>query len=177
MSMLRLDPWMLEILEIDNIVLYINPHSNTDYVVCQNDEDFFVGGNDNGEYDASVYEHHHPVEYRPITAATQKRKAPTADVSHTPFKKACKKNTLSMSNLEFVIYFKRRHCEPTEAFLGSIYTLLRGVDITSQTLNVVDAAIHFIYTKTLQNTMRRNCERKNKLFKRQLQYVLSHICK
>lgn len=163
------------------LVVYVNPHNNADYVVCENNEQFFVLPDEDFKH---VYDYNHGIEHRPVHS--RKRSRPQLIESEDKMRVLFKKKRTDphkktwnnhMTKIGFVSYFLKSPESPSVDLLGSIYDVLEGFEFNQQTLDVVSAAIQFVYTKSLVNTMARNCERKNKKFKRQLQYVLSRIVK
>lgn len=78
-----------------------------------------------------------------------------------------------MSKLSFATHFLSCPERPSAELLGKIYDSLEGVDINQQTLDVVDAVIKSIYTKSLKNTIGR--VKRSRGFKRQMQYILNKI--
>ena len=66
---------------------------------------------------------------------------------------------------------------PTNEMLCDIYDALHGVDITDSVLQVVMAVVEFVYSKNLNNTMRKRCESRSKKFKCQLRFLLNAVGK
>ena len=160
------------------ITLYVNPNDNTDYVMYENNSEFFVAADDMDNYN---FEGNHTILHRPLsTEIGVKRKRCEDHPTNVgpPFKlRKCSEEKMPL--ISFINYFMKSSWKegPSESDLKTIYDVLGPFIIDQKALDVVTAAIQFMYTKTLVNTMRRNCERRNKKFKKQLQFILSAICK
>lgn len=162
-----------------SITIYANPNDNMDYVIYENNSEHFVVADemDPGNYEGNRTVIHTPPVNSPLTRK-RKHGSSVNEGAKTLFKPV-KSNEEKMCVIQFVDYFMKEDWEqnPSIEDLITIYDVLNSFSIDRKVLDVVSAALHFMCTKTLVNTMRRNCDRRNKKFKKQLQYVLSAVCK
>ncbi|KAK3761555.1 hypothetical protein RRG08_010279 [Elysia crispata] len=190
--MLHLPTWVQDAIDLDssNITLYINPHDNADYVLYENEEEYFVGsdcGGDQRPFEGNSVIKHMSSYLHKMRVGKRRRKAkvappppPAAEVEDAlpapPFKPA---QGLNMTIISFLSYCQKTCAEeePSLDVLTDLYRIVEPFEINDRMLEVIVATIRFIYTKTLVNTMRRHCDKHNKKFKRQLQYVLSAFCR
>lgn len=182
-----LDVQRILCLEDRQISIYINPKNNMDYVIYENKADDFIVSDPTCNY---VYEGNHTIVHTPPpnVSATSSRKRKRVDNADGRNQAHVKRNAVpfrlmkpgenKMTLQGFIDHcaqYMSKHC--TTADLATIYQVLEPYTIDEKVLDVIRAAIQLMSTKTLVNTMRRNCDRRNKKFKKQLQFVLSAMCK
>ena len=164
------------------ITLYVNPNNNMDYVIYEDETETYMSVDDSYSFDGN-----HTIIHNPPSMEVGVKRKRVEDGGHgttvpadvPPFKAIRSDNESQMSIITFVKYFMSSSFEErlSESDVYTIYEVLKGFVIDQKVLDVVSAALEFMYTKTLANTMRRNCDRRNKKFKRRLQFLLSSICK
>ena len=59
--------------------------------------------------------------------------------------------------------------------IASIYNLLDGYYVDDQVLDVIKSALKSVYFKSLENTMGKVSEKKNKKYKKQLRYIMAKL--
>ena len=171
--------------------IFIIPNDNTDCVIYENTTNQFLDANvtDRQYFDGSRLVHHK-------VRTKRKQTEPSDDCEEeyefagAPFKKiALERDVEKMSREAFHNYFMkhRLHSEgndiklvPSQEVitrdLRVLYTTLLPFEINDKVLDVVLAALQMMYSKTLVNTMKRTCDKRNKKFKAQLKYLLQSLC-
>lgn len=189
-TLLFLPTWASEALHLKGMNVYINPRNNDEYVVFDTVTALVapLGTNPWGsiEYDKGVYEEITAPMYRyddPSYEQSAIEPQQQPSLCNTRLKRKRqhpvmegKEHPVKMSKIAFANYFLNDPGQPDNLsvdLLGKIHDVLECVEITQNTLDVVNAVIQFIYTKSLQNTM--GSVRRNKRFKREMKYILNKI--
>ena len=200
-TLIFLPNWASEALTLKGMNVYINPRDNDEYVVIDTASAIIapIGTSPRGtvEYDQMVFEkitqpiYRHddslhtvikpqeppaPFDLRPSDTVGKKLKRKRRRPSREEEEEEEYPKKALMTKLTFATHFLNDPDQPEDLsvkLLGNIYDVIECFEINQMTLDVVNAVIQFVYTKSLQNTM--GCVRRNKRFKSQMQYILNQI--
>lgn len=200
---LEVPMWVKDLLGITEVIVYINPNDNTQYVVYDTAEEMVARISDNTwvsvDYNKSAYEPCRTTIYQPLNEEFYRKTQPSG-VSRVPFRsinEVKKRKPLVFDTTTtnssrpkpkrrriagnhdvislpaFINYFTKMPERPDTDLLCKVYELLNGFKITDQVLDVVAALVQFVSTQSLENTM--SFKKRSKTFKAQLSYLLDNI--
>lgn len=205
MEQICLAQWLIKCLDLDNageVAIYINSFDNTDYMLYETTDTLFVhpiNGDPSSGYHRSCYEDNskpttssskrggrkrksdshtpvlHKIPNRSSLVVVSKTKPPFKVISKTQGEEDCFSRRMSF-NVHFLSMMGSENVD--EKMLNKIFDSLDGFELTDRVYEVASAALDFVSIKhkTLANTM--NIQKRNqcKMFKRQLNYILSRVC-
>lgn len=199
-TLIFLPDWATDALGLKGMNVYINPRDNDEYVVYDTLSTVVapLGATpwNTVEYDkvvyeeitAPVYRHDDPLDIPSVIKPTEPPAPFDLPTTTSPAKRKLKRKRQTvkeeetdsthpkkakMTKLSFATHFLSNPEQPSIELLGNIYNVLEGFEINQRTLDVVNAVIQFLYTKSLKNTM--ESLKRSKRFKTQMRYILNKI--